>query len=323
MSARDTRPPFDASIERAMDELRHLVVTSMTQEDIPTVRAIGVPISEAELTFHGAFERHTLVASSLRGAPDVPVVAYIPVECPRQVPVILHFHGGGLIAGTADSDMPAMAELAGLAGCAVVSVEYRLAPENPYPAALEDATTALEWLAGENRPWQLDPARIIVAGVSAGGGLAAATVLHARDHGGPAIAGALLMCPMLDHRSDSVSARQMEGHGSWDRVANASGWEAYLGSLAAADSVPAYASAARASSLAGLPPTFVDVGTAETFRDECVEFASRAWAEGGDVELHVWPGGAHAFDFLAPWAPLSRDARAARIAWLRRLLARI
>ena len=166
----------------------------------------------------------------------------------------------------------------------------------------------------------LDPDRIVVSGVSAGGGLAATTALHARDTSGPRLMGQLLICPMLDHRSDSGSARQMEGVGSWDRTANATAWAAYLNALDGP--VPPYASAAMASDLTGLPPTFIDVGSAETFRDECVAYASALWAAGGDAELHVWPGGVHGFDFLAPWAPLSRSARAARVDWLRRLAAR-
>ena len=181
----------------------------------------------------------------------------------------------------------------------------------------------LGWLAGPEAPPTVDPSRIVLAGVSAGGGLAAATALYARDHDGPALAGLLLMCPMLDHRSDSFSARQMEGVGSWDRVANVAGWTAYLGSDAHDDEVSLYASAARCADYCDLPPTFIDVGSAETFRDECVAFAADMWKAGGDAELHVWPGGTHGFDFLAPWAPMSRDARVARTAWLRRLLARV
>ncbi|OWP23253.1 esterase [Microbacterium sp. AISO3] len=316
------RPPFDDAVARALAEFDDLVVVSMSSDEIPRVRASGVAAPLAELTAHGAFERDELLVPGWReDDPPVGVVVYTPAVVRRPVPVILHLHGGGLIAGNADSDMPATAELAERTGCAILSVEYRLAPEHPYPAALEDAAAALRWLAGPDAPAALDGDRIIVAGVSAGGGLAAATALFARDHGGPRIAGLVLLCPMLDHRSDSESARQMAGHGSWDRDANATAWAAYLADVEGG--VPPYASPAVADSLAGLPPTFIDVGSAETFRDECVAFARRMWADGGDAELHVWPGGAHAFDFLAPWTVLARDARRAREEWLRRLLHRI
>ena len=204
----------------------------------------------------------------------------------------------------------------------VVAVDYRLAPEHPYPIPMLDCASALRGLHAEARHWQLDPERFVLTGVSAGGGLAAAVALHVRDHGGPALLGQLLVCPMLDDRNDSHSAHQMHGVGSWDRSANAVAWRAYLGEAAGGPNVSLYAAAGRALDLGGLPPTYIDVASVETFRDECVEYARLMWRCGGDAELHVWPGGNHAFDFLAPWAPLSQDARAARLAWLRRLLLR-
>ena len=297
-----------------------MIVTSMTADDLESVRAIAQPFPEAQLTLHGAFRRHVHHAPGFGDVPGVDVVTYLPCEARRPLPVLLHFHGGGMIAGTADADTPAMIELAAQAGYAFATVEYRLAPEHPYPAALADAATALAWMSSGAAPGVLDPDRIVVSGVSAGGGLAATTALHARDTSGPRLMGQLLICPMLDHRSDSGSARQMEGVGSWDRTANATAWAAYLNALDGP--VPPYASAAMATDLTGLPPTFIDVGSAETFRDECVAYAIALWAAGGDAELHVWPGGVHGFDFLAPWAPLSRSARAARVDWLRRLAAR-
>lgn len=159
----------------------------------------------------------------------------------------------------------------------------------------------------------------MIGGVSAGGGLAAATALLARDRGGPELAGQLLLCPMLDDRNSTHSAVELDGRGLWDRTANNVGWAAYLGDLR---DVPAYAAPARATDLSGLPPAFLDVGTAETFRDEVVAYASRLWEAGGEAELHVWPGGFHGFDALVPEARLSRAARAARLSWLQRLLSR-
>ncbi|NBH09893.1 alpha/beta hydrolase fold domain-containing protein, partial [Amycolatopsis sp. SID8362] len=142
----------------------------------------------------------------------------------------------------------------------------------------------------------------------------------ARDRGGPSLAGQLLLCPMLDDRNDSPSAIELDGRGLWDRTANNVGWTAYLGDRRGTAEVPPYAAAARAEDLSGLPPAFLDVGTAETFRDEVVAYASRLWQAGGEAELHVWPGGFHGFDSLAPKARISRAARAARLTWLRRLL---
>ncbi|MGW7794313.1 alpha/beta hydrolase fold domain-containing protein, partial [Streptomyces tricolor] len=179
----------------------------------------------------------------------------------------------------------------------------------------------LLWTAEHAREIGGDPDRIVVAGASAGGGLTAALTLLARDRRGPRPLGQLLMGPMLDDRNDTVSSRQMAGLGVWDRSANETAWTALLGDRRGGPGVSPYAAPARAADLCGLPPAFLDVGSAETFRDEVVGYASRIWQAGGVAELHVWPGGCHGFDALAPEAALSRTARAARVAWLRRLLA--
>lgn len=311
------RPAFDPAVARALAEFKDDVVTAMTPDDIQVIRDRAKPFTDAELTLHGAFDRVRHEALRPEGT-ALELWWYRPVAARRDVPVLLHFHGGGMVAGHADSDTPAMLELAQSLGMGMLTVEYRLAPENPYPAALDDAVTALAWLVAQAGALGADASRIVASGVSAGGGLAAALLLHARDHGLSHLAAGLLMCPMLDHRTASGSAGQMTGVGSWDANANRSGWGAYLGDLR--EPIPAYASPARATDLGGLPPLFIDVGSAETFRDECTAFASGVWRDGGDAELHVWPGGAHGFDFLAPWALVSRAARLAREQWLKRLL---
>jgi acetyl esterase/lipase len=160
-----------------------------------------------------------------------------------------------------------------------------------------------------------------VAGGSAGGGLAAAVALLARDRGGPPLLAQLLMCPMLDDRNDTPSAQQMAGLGVWDRTSNETGWTALLGAARGGPDVSPYAAPARATDLSGLPPAFIDVGSAETFRDEAVTYASRIWQAGGVAELHVWPGGFHGFAALAPQAAVSREANNAQRSWLRRVLA--
>jgi acetyl esterase/lipase len=228
---------------------------------------------------------------------------------------VYYIHGGGLVAGShLGQDPRNLLAWAGELSLTVVSPGYRLAPEHPYPAPLEDCHAGLLWTV-ENCEGP-----VVLGGASAGGGLAAATALLVRDRGGPALAGQLLVCPMLDDRNDTASAIDLDGRGLWDRTANTVGWTAYLGDLHGTDDVPAYAAPARAEDLSGLPPTFLDVGAVETFRDEVITYASRIWQAGGDAELHVWPGGFHGFDSLAPEAKVSRAARAARLGWLRRLL---
>ena len=202
----------------------------------------------------------------------------------------------------------------------VVSVEYRLAPEDPHPAPVEDCYAGLVWTAEHADELGIDPDRIIIAGASAGGGLAAGVALLARDRGGPALAAQALLCPMLDDRNNTPSSRQMAGLGVWDQTSNNTGWSALLGADCGGPDVSKYAAPARETDLSGLPPAFIDVGSAETFRDEDVAYASGIWQAGGVAELHVWPGGFHGFDVMAPQAAVSQAAKAARVGWLRRIL---
>jgi acetyl esterase/lipase len=312
-----TPPPFDPEIEHAL-ATRDDVVTGLREDEIPALRLRSVRPDTGALTLGGMLAE-TVHRAERPGREAVDIVLLRPAGA-TDAPVLYHVHGGGLVVGTPYDDLPAVARWASAAGFAVAAVDYRLAPEHPYPAAVEDVYTGLVWLAENARALGLDPARIVIGGVSAGGGLAAAATLLSRDRGGPTPAGQMLLCPMLDDRNDTVSAHQMAGRGAWDRAANTMAWRAYLGGV---DEVPASAAPARAEDLSGLPPTFIDVGSAETFRDEDVEYARRLWAAGGDAELHVWPGGAHGFDALAPHAALSVSSLRAREDWLRRLLARL
>jgi acetyl esterase/lipase len=201
-----------------------------------------------------------------------------------------------------------------------VSVEYRVAPEHPHPAPVEDCYAGLLWTAAHASELGFDPRRILIAGPSAGGGLAAAVALMARDRGGPALRAQMLMCPMLDDRNNTTSSLQIDGIGLWNRQSNLTGWTALLGASRGTEHVSPYAAPSRASNLGGLPPTFIDAGSMEVFRDEAVDYASRIWAAGGDAELHIWNGGFHGFDIVFPDAALSRAARSARKAWLARIL---
>lgn len=309
-------PPFDPEVAEVLHS-RSDVVTSLLPDAIPALRERVTRPSAQEMTRNGAFDLQVHQLPAADGT-LLELVLLRPRDTASAVPVLYHVHGGGLVVGTPYEDLPDLTELALETGCAIASIEYRLSPEHPYPTPLDDVYAGLEWLVREASSLGLDPARIIIGGPSAGGGLAAAAALLARDRGGPSLLGQLLIYPMLDDRNDSFSARQMAGRGAWDRTANETGWSAYLGSDR--DDVPIYASPARATDLSGLPPMFLDVGSAETFRDEIVGYADLAWQCGVEAELHVWPGGVHGFDALAPAAAVSQDARKARVQWLRRLL---
>lgn len=207
------------------------------------------------------------------------------------------------------------------AGAVVVSVGYRLAPQHPDPTPAEDCWAGLDWTVGHAAELGIDAGRIVLAGHSAGAGLAAGVALRARDEGAPALLGQMLMCPMLDDRERTPSSAALDEEGVWDRTSNRVGWTALLGERRGGTDVSPYTAPARAGDFAGLAPAYVDVGAVETFRDEAVEFAGRIWLDGGDAELHVWPGAYHCFEIVAPTAALTRRALAARAEWMARILA--
>ncbi|MER6026139.1 alpha/beta hydrolase [Streptomyces sp. NPDC001851] len=274
-----------------------------------------------ELRAEGRFEVEELHVPGPPGGPEVTLVSGRPAGIAGPLPLLYYMHGGGMIMGNAWSVLPRLLrDWAAPLELAVVSVEYRLAPGARYPAALDDCYAGLAWLAAHAAGLGIDAGRVVVGGKSAGGGLAAALALLARDRGGPAAIGQLLLSPMLDDRADTFSSHQMAGIDLWDRTSNATAWRAALGERYGAADLPPYAAPARATRLSGLPPAYVEVGSAETLRDEGVAYAQAIWRAGGHAELHVWPGAFHGFDTFAPGAALSRDARDARTRWLRRIL---
>ncbi|MEU1185353.1 alpha/beta hydrolase [Streptomyces sp. NPDC005820] len=317
-----TPPPFDPELAAALEILLARLPGSFDAERIRELRAgMGAATpSDEQLSCAGFFEVEDRLAPGPDGGPDVPLLVCRPAKATGPRPVFYFAHGGGMVIGNNRVGVEVVLDWARQLDAVVVSVEYRLAPENPHPAPVEDVYAGLVWVAGHAAEIGGDPGRIIVAGTSAGGGLAAASALLARDRKGPQLLGQVLMCPMLDDRNDTPSAVQMTGLGVWDRTANEQGWSALLGERRGTPEVPAHAAPARAEDLSGLPPAFLDVGSAETFRDEVVAYASRIWRSGGVAELHVWPGGFHGFDTLMPQAALSQAACAARLTWLRRLL---
>jgi acetyl esterase/lipase len=206
-------------------------------------------------------------------------------------------------------------------GAICVTVEYSLAPEHPDPAALEDCYAGLIYLVDHAAGWNVDPERILIAGVSAGGGLAAGVALYARDHAGPTLRGQLLLAPMLDDRADPESTGAFSSVGIWSEESNRTGWRARLGDIAGGPLVSPYSAPARAETYVDLPPAYLEVGSAELFRDEVVRFAQGIWRDGGSAELHVWAGAFHGFDFFAPSAWVTGSALETRRRWVVRLLA--
>ncbi|WP_232344204.1 alpha/beta hydrolase [Actinoplanes awajinensis] len=315
-------PPFDPELAAALDVLAVGLPPALTADMIEPMRSgsLLAEVSDDDLARGGAFTVTRRTVPGPAGDPDVELLVLTPAGAGPGLPGLYHVHGGGMILGDNRTGVEVLQDWATEVPSVIVSVEYRLAPEHPHPAPVEDCYAGLVWTAKNATELGIDPQRLIIAGASAGGGLSAATALLARDRGGPELAGQMLLCPMLDDRNDTPSAVQMAGRGVWDRTANDTGWTALLGADRGGPDVSPYAAPARATDLSGLPPAFIDVGSAETFRDEDVAYASRIWQAGGRAELHVWPGGFHGFDMLAPQAAVSQEARAARVRWLRRLL---
>lgn len=317
-----TPVPFDPQVASALAESPSAAPAVHTPETLPGMRqhmktmfppvdeAIGQrPVEAVERTIPGP-----------AGAPDLDVTILSPNDLDRPVPGLYNIHGGGMMLGHRSMDNRRLVDLVTELGVVAVNVEYRLAPEHPYPAPQEDCYAGLVWMAEHAPELNIDAGRIVVMGGSAGGGLGAAVALMARDRNGPDILGQLLLCPMIDDSNTTLSSHQYQNLGPWTRETNLAGWSSLLGETAATDTVSPYAAPTRATDLSGLPPAFIEVGSAETFRDEDVDYAMRIWAVGGQAELHVWSGGCHGFDIYAPGSEITHAALATRTSWLRRIL---
>jgi acetyl esterase/lipase len=231
------------------------------------------------------------------GAPDVRVLIYQPDTTPAPRPGILHIHGGGYVLGDADGSDGDNRRLARDVGCTIVSVDYRLAPETPHPGPVEDCYAALKWMHAHVGELGVDPTRLAVMGESAGGGLAAALALLARDRGEIPLIFQLLVYPMLDDRPPA-EPHPYVGEFVWTAKSNDFGWRSLLGHEPGIDGVSPYAAAARAEDLTGLPAAFIATGALDLFLEENLEYARRLARAGVPTELHVYPGAYHGFQFV-------------------------
>lgn len=227
-------------------------------------------------------------------------------------PAILHIHGGGYISMDVDMWSPALKSQVSHTSVQIFSVCYSLAPEAPYPTALEECYATLVWLQKNAEQYAIDPSRIAVQGESAGGGLAAALSLLARDRKlSPPIAKQILIYPMLDDRNLSANEK-LEPFATWSMSDNITAWKAYLGTDPGLRTTSYYAAPARATELSGLPTTYLDIGELDIFRDENLAYASRLAAANISLELHIYPGVPHAFEFIAPKSSCAQNAMANR-----------
>jgi len=303
---------LDAEIER----LKHTVPTrDLSVELLPEIRAT-LPVQFPEL--NDAVERSDHVVD---GANGVVVRVHRPRGIEGAWPCVYSIHGGGYIRGTYDMDDAKFDRWCPTYGIVGVSVEYRLAPETPYPGPLEDCYAGLKWTFDNADVIGIDRDKIGITGVSAGGGLCAAVALLARDRGEVPLQFQLLDCPMIDDRQITLSS-QIDDLVIWNKASNAFGWKSYLGDLYGTDDVPYTAAAARAEDLSGLPEAYVCVGGADGFRDENIIYAMRLYGAGVPTELHVYPGAPHGVG-LFPNTKIAQRYAADREDWLRRQLARM
>jgi acetyl esterase/lipase len=269
------------------------ITANLSVDALPAMRETrGLMFAGIELSDAVERTEHVVVDD-----PRVVVRVHRPKGVDGPLPCIFSIHGGGYIVGSYDMDDAKFDRQCVHFPCVGVSVEYRLAPETPYPGPLDDCYAGLRWTYEHAAELGIAPDRIGISGVSAGGGLAAALALLARDRAEVPVAFQLLECPLIDDRQTTSSSR-LDGLPIWSRESNEFGWRSYLGELYGGD-VPAYAAAARATDLAGLPPALVIVGGADGFRDEDIEYALRLNQAGVPTELHVLPGAPHGVQYFA------------------------
>ncbi|MBP6995138.1 MAG: alpha/beta hydrolase [Phycicoccus sp.] len=327
MTTTDTTPiapPFDPELVPVLEMIDGLMprVSVAGLDAAREVLANGIPgVPEIDLTAQGRIRVEERAVPGPVGDPDITVLILSPAAAGTGRPAIYHTHGGGMVMGDRRSQaelfLPYVLDL----GAVVVSVEYRLAPEHPDPAPVEDCYAGLVWTAAHADELGIDPTRILIAGASAGGGLAAGTALLARDRGGPVLTHQVLICPMIDDRFETPSSQMLDGVGVWDRNDNRLGWEALLGDRRGGPGVSPYAAPARATDLSGLPRTYLDCGSAETFRDETLAYAQRLSEAGVSVDLHMWGGAFHGFDLMAAHTALAQASAGVRDEFIRRALA--
>ena len=296
---------FDPELREAARGMLRQTFPPPTRETLPAMRASWAPPPLLDAPAP-AVALQTI--PGLAGAPDVAVEVIGAKPSTSGRPAILHIHGGGMISGRARNMTAFCQTLSAEFDAVVVNVDYRLAPETPFPGPVFDNYAALEWMAANAGPLGIDPARIAVMGESAGGGLAALVGLMARDRGKVRVRHLVMLYPMLDDRTGSTrTAPPHIGTVGWSAQANRFGWSCFLGVPAGSAKVPENSVPARVADVEGLASSFIGVGALDLFVEEDLDFARRLIAAGVPTRVHVTPGAFHAFDFVVPQARVSRE----------------
>ena len=287
-----------------------------TEARLPLIRGINQklirPYKEESLQFT---EHHIAYADS---DVSIRVKVYAPKAQQQPLPVVLYIHGGGTFFGTVEGNDATCASYVKHVPCVVVSVDYRLAPEHPYPAALEDCYLALQWIVSERETLNIDIDRLAVVGGSTGGGLTAALTLLARDRKGPNIKFQMPLFPMIDDTCATPSSQEVLDSKVWSSELNQFAWSMYLKNIKG--DVPKYAAPIRETDFSQLPATYTSVGTLDPYRDETINYVQALAQAGVPVEFHLYPGCYHEFESIAPDAPISKQSKAAALQALKQAL---
>lgn len=302
---------LDPEIRGPFEAFQSQMGGGMDLNDIPAARATSeqmqAAMKEMQPVIKGVAFEDRLVPGPA-GAPDVAVRVYRPENRSGKLPALLRIHGGGYMFGSIEQEDVASRQITLAGECVTVSVDYRLAPENPFPAPVEDCYAALKWLASHADELSVDPDRIAICGVSAGGGLTAGLALLARDRAEVNVMFQFLLAPMIDDRNTALASETLPDTLLWTRESNLIGWRSYLGCEPGGEDISPYAAASRATDLAGLPPAYIAVGDIDLFLGESLDYARRLIEACVPAELHVYPGACHGYEMMAPGAFVSRQS---------------
>lgn len=285
-----------------------LLEWNITIDNMETMRELTNNTYTENQYLNDKIHIHEVFINAKNGPRSIRLRIYEPREKETILPGIYFIHGGGFVLGTPESSDALCCEIVSKIPSVIVSVDYRLAPETPYPGPVEDCYEGLVWFSENAIKLGVDPQRIAVMGQSAGGGLTAAVSLLARDRKGPKIAFQMPLYPMIDDRHYTQSSKEIKERRVWNEIDNKSAWNMYLGDLDR-NNIPKYAAPARETDYSNLPPTYTFIGDLDPFRDETIEYIYNLTKAGVPTEFHLYPGCFHAFDEFVPDAKISIKAK--------------